>query len=226
MGHTSEGDTDMLHRPTDHPKPEARAGGRPHIVGIGGTTRIGSTTETALRLALKSAEGYGASAELIAGPLLDLPMYDPADDHRSPSARRLVQSLRRADGVIVSTPSYHGAMSGVIKNALDYVEDMRDDLRPYLDGRSVGIIVAATGAQALGTTLVSVRSIVHALRGWPTPFAAALNTAARPFDGAVPASAEIAGQLDTVARQVVDFAQLQIGAARERRNAQRAAVNA
>ncbi|MCV0395565.1 MAG: NAD(P)H-dependent oxidoreductase [Rhizobiaceae bacterium] len=178
----------------------------PHIVGIGGTTRIGSSSEAALRCALASAEMLGATTELFCGPLLDLPMYDPSNEHRSLSARRLVQSLRRADGVIIATPSYHGALSGVIKNALDYTEDMRDDPRPYLEGRGVGVIVTAFGSQALGTTLVGVRSIVHALRGWPTPFAAALNSQDRPFMDGRPSNADIAAQFDLVASQVVQFA--------------------
>ncbi len=181
-------------------------GFHPHIVGIGGTTRIGSSSETALRYTLGLIAEMGATTELIVGPLLDLPMYDPSDDHRSPSARRLVQSLRRADGIVIATPAYHGGMSGVIKNALDYVEDMRADHRPYFDGRAVGILVSAYGAQALGTTLVGVRSIVHALRGWPTPFAAALNAQNRPFENGLPANADVAGQLETVARQVHGFA--------------------
>lgn len=184
-------------------KPSAK---RPHIVGLGGSTRIGSSSETALRYTMGQIAEMGASTELIAGPLIDLPMYDPADAHRSPSARRLVQSLRRADGVVIATPSYHGALSGVIKNALDYAEDLREDTRPYFDGRAVGILITAHGAQALGTTLVGVRAIVHALRGWPTPFAAALNSQSRPFENGLPANEEVAGQLRTVAQQVYEFA--------------------
>lgn len=182
---------------------------KPHIVGIGGTTRVGSSSEAALRTTLALAAGLGATTELIAGPLLDLPPYDPASDHRSPSALRLVQALRRADGIVVSTPSYHGGMSGVIKNAIDYAEDMRTDPRPYFDGRAVGVVITAHGAQALGTTLSSVRSIVHALRGWPTPYAACLNAQARPFENGRPTSSEVEEQLATVAEQVVAFARAQ-----------------
>lgn len=203
----------MLDGPT-HPAGETSEsigsdGNRLHIVGVGGTTRIGSSSETALRYTLKTASKLGATTELIAGPLLDLPMYDPSSEHRSPSARRLVQSLRRADGVIISTPSYHGALSGVIKNALDYTEDMSADGRPYLDGLAVGVIVTAFGAQALGTTLVGVRSIVHALRGWPTPFAATLNSKDKPFENGHPANEDVAQQLDMIAQQVVQFAAAQ-----------------
>ena len=112
---------------SDGAKPAKPSPRRPHIVGLGGTTRIGSSSEAALRYTMGQLTEMGASTELIAGPLIDLPMYDPADPHRSPSARRLVQSLKRADGVVIATPSYHGALSGVIKNALDYAEDLRED---------------------------------------------------------------------------------------------------
>lgn len=215
----------MLDKISSLGMPRGFAGDRPHIVGIGGTTRIGSSSETALRYALAAAERLGASTEMIVGPLLDLPMYDPSDEHRSPSARRLVQSLRRADGVIISTPSYHGALSGVIKNALDYVEDMRSDGRPYFDGRSVGVIVTAFGAQALGTTLVGVRSIVHALRGWPTPFGATLNSQNKPFENGLPANREVELQLETVASQVVRFAAIQHAMREEESHYQKGAAS-
>ena len=55
--------------------------------------------------------------------------------------RRMIAALRRANGVILSTPCYHGSVSGLVKNALDYTEDMCKDPEPYLDGRAVGLIV-------------------------------------------------------------------------------------
>ena len=62
-------------------------------------------------------------------------------------------TLRRADGLIVATPAYHGGVSGLVKNALDFTEDLRGDERVYLSGRAVGCIVCADGAQAMGSTL-------------------------------------------------------------------------
>ena len=55
------------------------------------------------------------------------------------------------------------------------------------------------------TTLVSLRSVVHALRGWPTPLGVAINVAKPQFaeDGSVVDPA-LAQQLDIVAAQVVD----------------------
>lgn len=179
----------------------------PRIVGIGGTARAGSSSELALRFALKAASEYGAQVSLIAGDDLILPMYSPesrVDDARS---RRLVDLLRNSDGIIVASPGYHGSLSGLVKNALDYTEDMRADTRPYFEGRAVGSIVCAAGWQAIGTTLTALRSIIHALRGWPTPIGVGINTSTKAFDGQGdcldPAVAE---QLRLLARQVVDFA--------------------
>jgi FMN reductase len=53
---------------------------------------------------------------------------------------------------------------------------------------------------------VSLRSAVHALRGWPTPYGATVNTAEAVFDeGGVPLEHILAG-LRLVVTQVVDFA--------------------
>jgi FMN reductase len=179
----------------------------PLIVGIGGTLRDGSTSEKALRIALAEAERRGARTRLFAGPALNLPAYDPAERTRAPVASDLIEALRNADGIIIATPSYHGSISGLIKNALDYTEDLRTDARIYFSERAVGTIVCADGVQAMGATLATLRAIVHALRGWPTPFSAVINSALRPFaaDGQCSDPA-VAQQLAFVAEQVVEFA--------------------
>jgi FMN reductase len=55
--------------------------------------------------------------------------------------------------------------------------------------------------------LTSLRSIVHALRGWPTPFGAGINTLETRFDGADRCSdPNVAEQLALVGRQAAEFA--------------------
>ncbi|KAB1111451.1 NAD(P)H-dependent oxidoreductase [Neorhizobium galegae] len=181
---------------------------KPFIVGIGGTQRPGSSSELALRYCLVAAEKAGAEIDLICGAELELPLFDPGATHRTPAALRLLESLRRADGIIIATPSYHGGMSGTIKNAIDYTEDMRGDVRSYFDGRAVGCIVCAAGDQALGATLIGLRSVVHALRGWPTPYAATIKSNEKPFVEGKPARREVAQPLEIVASQVVSFAKM------------------
>ena len=157
----------------------ARANGRaPFIVGIGGTTRPGSSTESALRAALRHAEELGAVTQLFGGEALaSLAGYSPEEKERTEGQTALVEAVRRADAVIFASPGYHGGVSGLVKNAIDLLEDLRADQRVYLDGMPVGCIVTAAGWQGCNTTLGALRSIVHALRGWPTPLGVTLNTA-------------------------------------------------
>lgn len=182
---------------------------KPLIVGIGGTTRTASSTDRALRVALEAAEEAGARTFVFDGAFLSrLPHFAPENSERNEEQRQLVEMVRKADGLIVASPGYHGGVSGLVKNALDLLEDLRDDERCYLDGRAVGCIVNAAGWQACVSTLAALRSIVHALRGWPTPFGATLNTTEKPFDAAGACKDEkVARQLATVGRQVVEFAQ-------------------
>jgi FMN reductase len=177
-----------------------------HVVGIGGSIRGDSQSERALAIALAAAEKAGARTTMINGAGLMLPFYDPATEERPPNAVHLVEQLRSADGVLLVSPGYHGTVSGLVKNALDYVEDLRDDERPYLDGRAVGCVAAARGWQAAVTTLTALRSIVHALRGWPTPLGAAVNSASVTFDDGGCSDPKVEDTLRVIGQQVVDFA--------------------
>ena len=186
---------------------------KPFIVGIGGTPRPNSSTERALVLSLRVAEAAGARTKLFGGEFLErLPHVNPGPAGPSPEQRELAAAVREADGIILATPGYHGSLSGVVKNALDTLELTRTDPKPYFDGKPVGIIITAAGAQAGGTTLMAVRGIIHAMRGWPTPYGAALN-AANLFDEAGQCrDPKNVGQLTTVADQVMEFAKMRAGA--------------
>jgi FMN reductase len=179
----------------------------PLIVGLGGSTGASSVTNQLLTDCLAHLESLGARTVVFSGDQLGtLPIYGSASDHGSEVATALVDAVRRADCVIIATPGYHGGMSGLVKNALDHLEALRTDERPYLDGRAVGVIVAAGGWQAAGSALVSVRSAIHALRGWPTPFGVTVNSAEqRPgADGRF--DERIDGALTILAGQLMEFA--------------------
>ncbi len=134
-------------------------------------------------------------------------MYNPHEPARTARATALITALREADAVIVGSPGYHGGVSGLVKNALDYIEDMRDDSRVYLDNKPWGCISCAYGWQAAVGTLDQLRAIGHALRAWPTPLGVAINSADQIWDeaGAV-ADAAVRSQLDLLASQVLTFA--------------------
>jgi FMN reductase len=184
---------------------------RPFLVGIGGTLRPDSTSELALKVALAEAEHLGAEVEMVAGRALALPPYDPARPSPTEDVARLLALLRRADGVIISSAAYHGSIPGFLKNAIDYLENLRNDGQSYLEGRAVGCIICAQGQQALGSALANLRAIIHTLRGWNTPYAATINSSERPF-GPEPDQVDdnVRAQLGLVATQVWQFALMRI----------------
>lgn len=182
---------------------------KPLVVGVGGTLREESSSERALRHCLTVAEGLGADVECFSGAALDMPMFAPHLTARTHECDAFVDAVRRADGIVIATPGYHGSLSGLVKNALDYTEDLKDDERPYLEGRAVACLASAAGYQAAVTTLVTVRSVVHALRGWPTPLGVAINSQSTKFtpDGLC-SDAGVAAQVAMTAQQVVGFASM------------------
>jgi FMN reductase len=182
---------------------------QPFIVGIGGTTSAGSSTERALTVALEAAWAAGATVRMFDGPsLAALPHYAPGAAAESGIAAELVAAVRAADGIIIGSPGYHGSISGLVKNAIDYLEETSKDERVYLDGLPVGLIVTAYGWQATGSTLSTLRSIVHALRGWPTPLGAGIKASSGMFTAEGCTDPAVVAQLDLVGRQVVEFARL------------------
>jgi FMN reductase len=184
---------------------------QPLVVGIGGTIGGVSSTERALRIAMDAACEQGFRTRMFGGAdMAKLPLYDPKATSRTPEEREFVESVRQASALIIASPGYHGSISGVVKNALDLLEETaRDEKRVYLADMPVGLIATAYGWQATGSTIAALRSIVHALRGWPTPFAAAINSQFTKFDDEGGASdPQVIEQLRTVGRQVARFAPL------------------
>ena len=182
----------------------------PLVVGIGGTIGSVSSTERALRIAMTAAADEGFRTHVFGGEdLARLPLYNPRAAERTEAERVFVETVRQASAIIIASPGYHGSISGLVKNALDLLEETAKDERPYLADLPVGLIATAYGWQATGSTIAALRSIVHALRGWPTPFAAAVNTQQTRFneEGRISDPA-VEGQLRLVGQQVARFAPL------------------
>lgn len=172
------------------------------VLGMCGSLNTGST-EAALRVALLAANHSGAEVELLGGAALDLPAYSRARP-RTRSSTLLIEAVRAADALLVASPAYHGTVSGLMKNALDHLQELAADDPPYLDGKAVGCIGVAEGGQGAVNVLRVLRDVTHALRGWPVPMGVALN-GKHDWSGGGWAPPQ-ANQLTIVGRQVVEFA--------------------
>ena len=177
------------------------------IVALGGSSKPMAASERALRIAAQAATDAGAEVTFLTGRSLLVPLYDTETSDRTPETVAIIDALRRADGVLIASPGYHGSFSGMVKNALDYAEDLRHDARPYLEDRAVGLIAVAHGWQTAVGTLNQLREVVHALRGWPAPLGVAVNDSAGLIgDDADSTDPAVVRQLVTMGRQVVTFA--------------------
>lgn len=186
------------------------------IVGIGGSVDTGSQTEAALRSVLAATERLGATTDIFTGTQLALPPYFTGAQ-LPPAARTLIDAVRRADAVVIASPGYHGTLSGVVKNALDYLEELRDDARPYLDGKAVGLVAVARGWQATTNTLATLRQVAHALRGWPTPYGVTINSSVTRFTDDADTDPATLASLELMAGQLVGFARAMGTAGRDTR---------
>ena len=176
------------------------------VVGIGGSTRDGSSTEVLVRAVLAATERRGAATVMYAGAELLLPPYEQSPGCTA-AVGKLIGDVRRADALVVGSPGYHGTISGLVKNVLDYLEELRGDDPPYLDRKAVGCVTTAYGWQAAVNTLTTLRQVVHALRGWPTPYGIAVNVAGRLTrqDGSL-VDAAIGDSVEVMAAQLLEFA--------------------
>lgn len=178
------------------------------IVGIGGTTRVGSSSEMLVRSVLKSCNVMGAETLMFGGAeLSSLPFYAPENPERTEIQRVFVDAVRRADGIVIGTPSYHAGISALVKNAVDLLQDTMGDQRSYLDGCPVGLVICAAGWQATGATLSAMRDIVCSLRGWSTPISITVNTVQQKLFGPDGELAEdsVRAAVEGQARQLMAF---------------------
>jgi len=176
------------------------------IVGIGGSTRPNSSSEIALRIALNACAVAGIETTLLSASALALPFYDPVQAKNCTAADAYLSAVRAADGLIISSPGYHGGISGLIKNAIDWLEELAQDQRPYVDTLPVGCISVAGGAQTSVSAMASLRTVVHTLRGFPTPLGVAINAVPGLFQAGDCTDPAVRMQLTQLGRQVAEYA--------------------
>jgi len=152
------------------------------IVGLGGALGLSSSSLSALKLALAGAEQSGAETVVFDVRSLALPMYEHGEEP-PPQARALADAMYAADGIVWSSPLYHGSVSGVFKNAIDWLELLSSREPPYLTDKPIGLIGTSGGQQSI-QSINTLDFIVRALRGWVVPFSVPVATAGRAFDDA------------------------------------------
>lgn len=132
----------------------------PHkLIGISGALRTDSTNSKLVR---EAARLYGADSYVEAN--LNLPLYDGDLESNSgipEEVKLLVQQIAEADAVLISTPEYNGAVTGVLKNALDWIS--RHWEKPMV-GKPTALMSAAAGRAGGVRAQTMLRSCLVAFR--------------------------------------------------------------
>lgn len=173
------------------------------VVGLGGSLARKSASLAALRIALEGAQAAGAEVHIYDIRAMDLPFYTPDAEEIPAAAAEFCETVFAAQGMIWSSPLYHGTVSGAFKNALDWLNLLARREPPYLTDKIIGMVSTAGGVhglQAINTMEFSVRS----LRAWAVPMVMPIPRAWEAFDerGGV-TDPRIAEQLHALGTEVV-----------------------
>tara|TARA_B110000090_G_C13324077_1_gene424668 strand:+ start:378 stop:914 length:537 start_codon:yes stop_codon:yes gene_type:complete len=122
------------------------------IIGLCGSLRKGSLNR---KLLLEAVRLYGKCSFKEAN--LNLPLYngDDEDVEKPESILNLHNDIKAADGIIITSPEYNKGISGVLKNALDWVSRMPV---PAWKEKPVVIMSAAAGRTGGETSQYMVRA--------------------------------------------------------------------
>ncbi|WP_323379708.1 NAD(P)H-dependent oxidoreductase [Streptomyces alkaliphilus] len=141
-------------------------GKKPHIVLVSGSLREGSTCDRVVNWCARRCAEQDATVRVFEGAGIDFPAYRPGLSETRHEVGEFLNELRSADGVVLVSPAYHGTVSGLLKNALDYISDLREPV-PHLDGRAIGCVAVGAASGDAEATLATLRAIGRAVRGRP-----------------------------------------------------------
>lgn len=173
------------------------------MVAITGSLRGKSYTTKALRVALEGATGCADETKLLDLRDYHLPLAGTEGAETNSDVKRLQAEVRKAHGILLGTPEYHGSFSGVLKNALDL---MGFD---EFEGKMIGLIGVSEGRLGAVDALNSLRNVGRALHAWVLPEQVSIPDVANAFyaDGRVK-DAGLDKRLRHVGSRVAEFARL------------------
>ena len=166
----------------------------PTLLGLSGALRQGSTNT---KLLAEAARLFGDATYNLGN--LHLPLYDgdiETDQGIPKSVQTLAAQIAAADAIIISSPEYNSGVTGVLKNALDWIS--RVEGNPWA-AKPVAVMSAAAGRSGGVRAQTMLRSCL-------TPFNPAI------LQGPEIALAESYNQFDDTGRLTNEMAEKQLTA--------------
>lgn len=135
------------------------------IVALCGSLRKASYNGILLDLAVSLAP---ESMNLKRLSLEDIPLFsqDVEEEGFPESVKLLRESVRHADGLLIACPEYNNSVSGVLKNAIDWIS-RKDEAGYPFSRKPIMIVGATTGLWGTARAQKELRSILNNLNTFP-----------------------------------------------------------
>jgi chromate reductase, NAD(P)H dehydrogenase (quinone) len=161
--------------------------GPARILAFAGSTRKDSFNKKLVRIAADAARTAGAEVTLVDLRDLAMPLYDGdlEDAEGLPAnAVKLRELFLAHQGLLISSPEYNSSITGVLKNAIDWVSRPEAGKPPLhcFTGKVAGLVAASPGALGGLRGLVTLRSILGNIGVIVLPEQFALSKASEAFD--------------------------------------------
>lgn len=136
------------------------------VLGVASSMRETSYSTRILKTVLDRIEKNGAETRLLELRKTQLPMYHP-EQKKSSEIDEVTAHVKWADAFILASPDYHGSMSGVMKNFLDFFwSDFAGKMFGY---------ICASHEKGL-TVMDQMRTAVRQCYGWSMPYGISVNS--------------------------------------------------
>ena len=145
------------------------------ILGLSGSYGLTSKNGLLLTVALDECKALGAEVhvwDLVEKPL---PLVGAEGSWDDSNVKELQALAIECDGYILTSPEYHGTMSGVMKNTLDWI------YKDHVGGKAFGLM-STLGGITNSNTLNHMRIAVRWIHGWCVPEQVAVGKVKEAFD--------------------------------------------
>lgn len=121
----------------------------PKILAFAGSLRKDSYNKKILKIAIEGARLSGAIVKEIDLNDYPLPIYNQDDEDKEglpKNAIELKKLMREHQGLLIASPEYNSSISGVLKNAIDWMSRKETPEEPMLDvfnGKMAALISAS-----------------------------------------------------------------------------------
>jgi chromate reductase, NAD(P)H dehydrogenase (quinone) len=160
---------------------------KPRILAFSGSTREGSYNKKMLKIAVEGARNAGAEVMHIDLKDYPMPLYDGDLEKEKgvpENAKKIFDLMLEHQGLLIASPEYNSGISGVLKNAIDWISRPVPDKKPLaaFDGKVAAIMGASTGAMGALRGLAALRSILSNIKVLVLPTQIGLPKAHEAFD--------------------------------------------